>query len=99
MRAWSPDVLASVDLVSCDDRRPGIDPRNGLVDLYPGLMPDIELGRDLVGAEVGRDSAEQTLMSFNYGVAIFDTVTLSLYMPRPNFQTPRSTALARASER
>jgi hypothetical protein len=52
-----------------------------------------------VDAEVGRDSAEQTLMSFNYGVAIFDTVTLSLYMPRPNFQTPRSTALARARER
>jgi ornithine cyclodeaminase/alanine dehydrogenase-like protein (mu-crystallin family) len=42
------------------------------VDLYPGLMPDIELGRVLVGAEVGRDSAEQTLMSFNYGLAIFD---------------------------
>jgi ornithine cyclodeaminase/alanine dehydrogenase-like protein (mu-crystallin family) len=72
MRAWSPDVLASVDLVPCDDRRPVIDPRNGLVDLYPGLMPDIELGRVLVGAEVGRDSAEQTLMSFNYGLAIFD---------------------------
>jgi len=72
MRAWSPDVLASVDLVSCDDRRPVIDPRNGPVDLYPGLIPDIELGRVLVGAEVGRDSAEQTLMSFNYGLAIFD---------------------------
>ena len=72
MRAWAPDVLASVDRVSCDDRRPVIDPRNGLVDLYPGLMPDIELGRVLVGAEVGRDSAEQTLMSFNYGLAIFD---------------------------
>ena len=88
-----------VDLVSCDDRRPLVDPQNGLVALYPGLDPDLELGQVVLGAEVGRDSAEQTLMSFNYGVAIFDTVTLSLYMPRPNFQTPRSTALARARER
>ena len=71
-RAWSPDVLAAVDLVSCDDRRPVIDPQNGLVALYPGLAPDVELGQVVAGARTGRVSAEQTIMSFNYGLAIFD---------------------------
>ena len=72
MRGWFPDVLASVDLVSCDDRRPVIDPRNGLVALYPGLDPDLELGQVAVGARPGRESADQTIMSFNYGLGIFD---------------------------
>jgi ornithine cyclodeaminase/alanine dehydrogenase len=71
-RAWPPDVLARVDLVSCDDRRQVIDPQNGLVALYPGFAPDLELGKVVAGASKGRESAEQTIMSFNYGLAIFD---------------------------
>jgi len=72
MRGWSPDVLASVDRVSCDDRRPVIDPQNGLVTLYPGLDPDLELGQVVLGARSGREGAQQILMSFNYGLGIFD---------------------------
>ena len=73
-RAWQRDILSSVDLVSCDDRRPITDPQSGLLDAYPNLDPDIELGQVVVGTSIGRSRQEQTIFSFNYGLAIFDVL-------------------------
>ena len=73
-RAWSPDVLVSVDRVSCDDRRPIVHPEHGLLQVYPDLDPDIELGEVATGDKVGRESPEQVIFSFNYGLAIFDVL-------------------------
>jgi len=71
-RGWPGDVLSSVDLVSCDDRRPITHPVSGLLGCYPGLDPDLELGHVVVGAHAGRQSPEQIVFSFNYGLAVFD---------------------------
>lgn len=73
-RAWPSDVLASVDRVSCDDRRPIMHAEHGLLEVYPGLDPDIELGEVATGQKVGRESPEQIIFSFNYGLAIFDVL-------------------------
>jgi len=73
-RAWPADVLASVDRVSCDDRRPITHPEHGLLAVYPGLDPDIELGDVVVGRAPGRQSADQVIFSLNYGLAIFDVL-------------------------
>ena len=69
---WPSDVLTSVDLVSCDDRRPITHPVSGLLGSYPDLDPDVELGQVVVGERVGRETPEQVVFSFNYGLAIFD---------------------------
>lgn len=82
MRGWPADVLAAVDLVSCDDRRPIVDPQNGLVERYPGLDLQVELGRIVLGAEPGRVSTEQVTMSFNYGLAIFDLLVADYVLRR-----------------
>ena len=71
-RGWPCDVLSAVDLVSCDDRRPITDPVSGLLGCYPDLDPDVELGQVVVGAHVGRETSEQVVFSFNYGLAVFD---------------------------
>lgn len=73
-RAWPSDVLASVDRVSCDDRRPLVHPEQGLLDVYPGLDPDVELGEVATGQKAGRESPDQIIFSFNYGLAIFDVL-------------------------
>lgn len=82
MRGWSSDVLTAVDLVTCDDRRPVIDPQNGLVERYSGLDPQVELGRVVIGAESGRVSPDQVTMSFNYGLAIFDLLVADYVLSR-----------------
>lgn len=73
-RAWPSDVLASVDRVSCDDRRPIVHPEHGLLQVYPDLDPDIELGEVSIGHRVGRENPDQIIFSFNYGLAIFDVL-------------------------
>ena len=47
-------------------------PEHGLLQVYPGLNPDVELGEVVTGTSAGRESPEQTIFSFNYGLAIFD---------------------------
>lgn len=71
-RAWPAHVIRQVDLVSCDDRRQVLDPTNGLTGFFPDLAPDIELGQVVIGAHPGREDPAQTIMSFNYGLGIFD---------------------------
>ena len=71
-RGWPTDVLASVDRVSCDDRRPITHPEHGLLQVYPGLDPDFELGEVIAGTRAGRENSEHVVFSFNYGLAIFD---------------------------
>ena len=73
-RAWPSDVLASVDRVSCDDRRPIVHAEHGLLEVYPCLDPDIELGEVATGQKVGRESPDQIIFSFNYGLALFDVL-------------------------
>ncbi len=71
-RAWPARVLDAVDVVSCDDRRQVLDATNGLTDVFPDLSPDVELGQVVIGTQDGRTSPTQTIMSFNYGLPIFD---------------------------
>lgn len=71
-RGWPMDILDIVDRVSCDDRRPIMHPEHGLLQVYPGLNPDVELGEVITGTGAGRETPEQTIFSFNYGLAIFD---------------------------
>jgi ornithine cyclodeaminase/alanine dehydrogenase-like protein (mu-crystallin family) len=71
-RGWPPDILASVDRVSCDNRQQVIDLNNGLSGLYADLNPDFELGEVVVGNRLGRENATQKIFSFNYGLATFD---------------------------
>lgn len=86
-RGWPGDVLSAVDLVSCDDRRPITHPVSGLLGCYPDLDPDVELGQVVVGAHVGRETSEQVVFSFNYGLAVFDILVadhvLRSLEPRP----------------
>lgn len=71
-RGWPEDAPGAVDLVSCDDRRQVLDANNGLTGIYPDLAPDVELGQVVIGAQAGRTDPAQTVMSFNYGLPIFD---------------------------
>lgn len=81
-RGWPPGVLSCVDLVSCDDRRPIVDPETGLLGLYPGLDPAIELGSVVVGEVAGREDPAQVIFSFNYGLAIFDVLVADYILRR-----------------
>lgn len=69
---WPAEVMDNVDLVTCDDRAQILDQTNGLTRKYPGLNPHVELGQIIVGNHPGRESPKQKIMSFNYGLAIFD---------------------------
>ena len=71
-RGWPANILSSVDLVSCDDRRPITDPEHGLLEVYLELNPNFELGDVVEGQHPGRTSPDQIIFSFNYGLAIFD---------------------------
>lgn len=71
-RGWPSDILSSVDRVSCDDRRQVLDPALGFLGLFAGLDPDVELGEVVVGKVAGRQNQDQTIFSFNRGLAIFD---------------------------
>ena len=69
---WPAEVMENVDLVTCDDRAQILDQTNGLTQMYPGLNPHVELGQIILGNHPGRESLNQKIMSFNYGLAIFD---------------------------
>ncbi len=73
-QGWPADITDHVDLVSCDNRGQIVDINNGLTGTYPGLDPDFELGEVVVGTHLGRENAQQTIFSFNYGLATFDVL-------------------------
>lgn len=80
-RCWQSDILRFADRVSCDDRRQVMDPHNGYELLFPGINPDVELGQVVIGAATGRQNPDQTIFSFNRGLAVFD-VLIADYMLR-----------------
>lgn len=47
---------------------------HGLLEVCPGLGPDMELGGVATGQKGGRESPDQIIFSFNYGLAIFDVL-------------------------
>ena len=71
-RGWPANITSFVDRVSCDDRRQLVDPTGGITDTYSNLDADFELGEVVAGAHPGRESEQHTILSFNYGLAIFD---------------------------
>lgn len=79
---WPADVMENVDLVTCDDRAQILDQTNGLTKKYPGLNPHVELGQIIVGHHPGRESPGQKIMSFNYGLAIFDLLVAGEILKR-----------------